>query len=77
LIFQVLSHRQEKKPVIITTNLPFSEWIKVIADPRLCKAFIDRITHKAHIIETGENSARLAQTLKRKQKKIEIKEIAK
>ena len=77
LIFQVLSHRQEKKPLIITTNLPFSEWITVIADPRLCKAFIDRVTHKAHIIETGENSARLAQTLKRKQKKIELKEIAK
>lgn len=77
LIFQVLSHRQERKPTIITTNLPFSEWIKVIADPRLCKAFIDRITHKAHIIEIGENSARLAQTLKRKQKKIDVKEIAK
>lgn len=77
LIFQVLSHRQEKKPLIITTNLSFSEWTNVIADPRLCKAFIDRVTHKAHIIETGERSIRLEQTLNKNQKTNEIKEVAK
>lgn len=70
LVFQILSQRQEKKPVIITTNLPFSEWMRVIADPRLCKAFIDRVTHRAHIIETGERSVRLAQTLKKSGKKL-------
>lgn len=69
LVFQVFSQRQEKRPLIITTNLPFSEWMKVIADPRLCKAFIDRVTHKAHIIETGESSIRLSQTLKKKSKR--------
>lgn len=32
-------------------------------DQRLCKALIDRITHRAHIIDTGRQSARLAETL--------------
>jgi DNA replication protein DnaC len=63
LLFQILSQRHEKYPVIITTNLPFSEWTSVFTDHRLCKALIDRITHHAHIIETGNNSARLEQTL--------------
>jgi DNA replication protein DnaC len=63
LLFQILSLRHEKYPVIITTNLPFSEWTSVFTDHRLCKALIDRITHRAHIIETGKNSVRLEQTI--------------
>lgn len=63
LLFQVLSQRHEKYPVIITTNLPFSEWTSVFTDHRLCKALIDRITHRAHIIETGSNSIRLEHTI--------------
>jgi DNA replication protein DnaC len=64
LLFQVLSKRQEHKPVIVTTNLPFSEWLNVFPDPRLCKAVIDRLTYQAHIIETGETSIRLAESIK-------------
>jgi DNA replication protein DnaC len=63
LLFQILSQRHEKYPVVITTNLPFSEWTSVFTDHRLCKALIDRITHRAHIIETGTNSIRLEQTI--------------
>jgi DNA replication protein DnaC len=69
LIFQVLSARQEQRPVIITTNLPFSEWTSVFTDQRLCKALVDRLTHKAHIIETGSQSARLRETLENQQRK--------
>lgn len=63
LLFQVISQRQERLPTIITTNLPFSEWTAIFPDQRLCKALIDRITHRAHIIDTGRQSARLAETL--------------
>ena len=38
-----------KAAVIVTTNLPFSEWSQVIPNPRLCKALIDRLTDQAHI----------------------------
>ncbi len=65
LLFQVISQRQERLPIIITTNLPFSEWTNIFPDQRLCKALIDRITHRAYIIETGEKSNRLEETLKK------------
>ena len=41
----------------------FSEWTSVFPDKRLCRAVVDRVTYKAHIIETGKRSARLAETL--------------
>ena len=64
LLFQVISQRQERLSIIITTNLPFSEWTSIFPDQRLCRALIDRITHNAYIIETGEKSARFEDTLK-------------
>lgn len=58
LVFQVISARNERASMIITTNLPFSEWTRVFADARLAKAVIDRLTHNAHIIDTGTESWR-------------------
>ena len=62
LLFQIIADRAEKAAVIITTNLPFSEWAQVIPNPRLCKALIDRLTDRAHIIETGNDSYRFRRT---------------
>jgi hypothetical protein len=53
LLFQVIAERAEKAAVIVTTNLPFSEWPQVFTNARLCKAMLDRLTDQAHIIETG------------------------
>jgi DNA replication protein DnaC len=58
LVFQVLSERHERGSLIVTTNLPFGEWTKVFPDPRLAKAVVDRLTHRAHIIDTGNESWR-------------------
>jgi DNA replication protein DnaC len=65
LLFSVISERAEKASVIITTNLPFSEWTKVFTNARLCKALLDRLTDRAHIIETGNESFRFRRTLER------------
>ena len=46
-LFQVIAERAEKAAVIVTTNLPFSEWTTVIPNARLCKALVDRITDRA------------------------------
>src|SRR5271170_4286702 len=62
LMFQVVADRAEKAAVIVTTNLPFSEWSQVIPNPRLCKALIDRLTDQAHIITTGADSYRFRRT---------------
>ena len=56
LLFAVISDRAEKASVIITTNLAFSEWTQVFTNARLCKALLDRLTDRAHIIETGSES---------------------
>jgi DNA replication protein DnaC len=55
-LFQVIAERAERATLIVTTNLPFSEWTQVFPNPRLCKALLDRITDRAHIIETGAES---------------------
>lgn len=65
-LFQVIAERAEKAAVILTTNLPFSEWTQVIPNARLCKALLDRITDRAHIIETGTESYRFRRTMERK-----------
>jgi DNA replication protein DnaC len=37
LLFQVLAQRSETGSVVVTSNLPFSEWTTVFSDPRLCR----------------------------------------
>jgi DNA replication protein DnaC len=69
LVFQVISERNERGSLIVTTNLPFGDWTKVFPDPRLAKAVVDRITHKAHIIDTGTQSWRFRHGLDRKNRK--------
>ncbi|MCG3159081.1 MAG: IS21 family transposase ISCth9 [Acidobacteria bacterium] len=68
LLFQVISERAERATLIITTNLPFSEWTQVFPSARLCKALLDRITDRAHIIETGTESYRFKRTVAGKKK---------
>jgi len=68
-LFQVISERAEKAALIVTTNLPFSEWTTVFPNPRLCKALLDRITDRAHIIETGTESFRFRRTMERRKNK--------
>jgi hypothetical protein len=68
-LFQVIAERAERAAVIVTTNLPFSEWTQVFPNPRLCKALLDLITDRAHIIETGTESYRFRRTIEGRQKK--------
>ena len=68
LVFQVISERNERASLIVTTNLPFGEWTKVFPDARLAKAVVDRITHRAHIIETGTESWRFRHGIQRNTK---------
>jgi DNA replication protein DnaC len=62
LMFQILTEREERSSVATATNLPFSEWGKIVPDARLVAAIIDRLTFHAHIIETGSDSYRLRTT---------------
>jgi len=66
LLFQVLAERHEKGSVIITTNLGFADWTQVFGDPTMTAALLDRLTHRAHIINCSWESYRLKQSLKLK-----------
>ena len=66
LLFQILTEREEKRSIAVASNLPFSEWGKVISDPRLVAAMVDRLTFNGHIIETGSDSYRLRTTKARR-----------
>lgn len=58
LLFQVLTEREERNSIAIASNQAFGEWTRTFTDPRLCGAIVDRLTFKAHIIETGSDSYR-------------------
>ena len=68
LLFQVLAERHEKGLVMITTNLGFADWTQVFGDPVMTAALLDRLTHKAHIINCTSDSYRLKQSLKERKK---------
>ena len=53
---------------ISDVRLPFSELTQVISNARLCKALLDRITDRAHIIETGDDSYRFRRTVEKRRK---------
>ena len=68
LIFQILAERHERKPVMITTNMGFGDWTQIFGDPSMTAALLDRVTHKAHVINCTWESYRLKETLKRSSK---------
>jgi len=64
LLFNLLSSRNDKGSIIITTNLTFDRWGDVFGDPTLTGAMVDRLAHKAHILDIPrEKGGRLEQTL--------------
>ena len=69
LLFQAFSERHERGSVIVNSNLPFSEWGQVFRTERLAVALLDRLTHKAHILEMNGESYRLRSARERKNSK--------
>ena len=65
LLFQVISDCYERKSLIITSNLEFSQWNTVFGDNRLTAALVDRLIHHSHIVIFSGESDRLTQSLNR------------
>jgi len=68
LLFTNLSMRASRKSIIITTNLSFDRWEEIFGDPVITSAMVDRLTHKAHIIDMTGDSYRLRETLAQSKK---------
>ena len=58
LLFQVISRRYEKKSLVLTTNLPFSDWPSIFPNAGSAIALIDRLVHHADLIKIEGTSYR-------------------
>lgn len=67
LMFQFCSALYEHVAVMVTTNLKFADWVQVFGDERLTVALLDRLTHKAHIVEFVGESYRFRQRLEQQE----------
>ena len=65
LLFDVAGRAYERTSLMVTTNLPFEEWIEIMGGERLTGALLDRLTHHVHIIEANGPSYRLEESKRR------------
>ncbi len=68
VLFTFLSERYERKSVMISSNLLFSEWDKIFKDPMTTAAAIDRVVHHSVILELDGESFRARAAKQRSQK---------
>ena len=54
VLFTFLAERYERRSVIITSNLVFSQWDQIFKDPLTTAAAIDRVVHHSIIVEFGK-----------------------
>jgi DNA replication protein DnaC len=62
VLFVLLAERYERGSVMITSNLPFSQWERIFKDPMTTAAAIDRLVHHSVILELNLSSYRLEQS---------------
>lgn len=70
VLFTLLADRYERGSVMITSNLPFSQWERIFHDPMVTAAAIDRLVHHSIILELNIASYRMEQA-KRKEVKVQ------
>jgi DNA replication protein DnaC len=69
LLFEVISKRHEKAPIVLTTNKPFAEWNEVFPNSSCVTALVDRLVHKAEIIAIEGESYRAKEAKERASEK--------
>ena len=74
LLFQVFADRYERGSLLITSNLPFSEWGQVFQGERMIAALLDRLTHHCHIFEMNGESYRFRESAKKNKVKTRLGE---
>ena len=66
LLFRVFADRYERASMLVTSNLPFSEWNQVFQGERMTAALLDRLTHHCHLVEMNGESYRFRESMKAK-----------
>ena len=66
LLFQVFAERYERRSLLITSNLAFSDWGQIFQGERMTAALLDRLTHHCEIFEMNGESYRFKESMKQK-----------
>jgi DNA replication protein DnaC len=69
LLFQVFADRYERRSLLVTSNLAFSDWGQVFQGERMTAALLDRLTHRCHIFEMNGESYRFRESMTNKKGK--------
>lgn len=69
LLFQMFADRYERRSLLVTSNLAFSDWGQVFQGERMTAALLDRLTHRCHIFEMNGESFRFRESMKNKKSK--------
>ncbi|MBF0244752.1 MAG: ATP-binding protein [Planctomycetes bacterium] len=64
-LFELISERYEHRSIVITANQTFSEWKHIFPDPAMTHAAVDRLVHRAVILNLGSESYRKQQAISR------------
>ena len=62
----LIADRYERRSVLVTSNLAFSEWGSVFQGDRMTAALLDRLTHRCEIFEMNGESFRFRESMKAK-----------
>ncbi|MDD4496328.1 MAG: IS21-like element helper ATPase IstB [Eubacteriales bacterium] len=55
MLFNLISSRNDKGSIVVTSNLSFDRWEEIFKDPTLTGALIDRLAHKAHVLDISRD----------------------
>lgn len=72
VLFSLLADRYERRSVMLTSNLPFSQWERIFKDPMTTAAAIDRLVHHSIVLELNLPSYRLEESKKKKSRPQEV-----
>ena len=64
LLFQVFADRYERRSLLLTSNLAFSDWGQIFQGERMTAALLDRLTHHCEIFEMNSESFRFRESMK-------------
>ena len=67
VLFTLLAHRYERRSILLTSNLIFSDWERIFKDPLTTAAAIDRLVHHSVILELNVSSYRMESAKKKQQ----------
>jgi DNA replication protein DnaC len=76
LLFEIVTRRYGQKPIVVTTNKPFSEWNEVFPNAACVVTLVDRLVHASEIVKIEGESYRLKEAKERAERKAKGRRVA-